>query len=213
MRWSLTKKERPELLTKRACDRALIGMDYWGADLSRVPDWFTFDQLNDGTMYTFKVKEYVEGYIKKLHIYANTGLGMFITGPVGTGKKSLGSIILRSAIARGARCLSTSCFDMVERMKDKNDLLPGGIPFSDAIRGVGFLLIDDFERESSDFKRAQVKSVLKMRAEKRLPTIITSLDEIHLFRATPWMDELLSKHYLLMELSGINWRRGPTKCS
>jgi DNA replication protein DnaC len=197
----LAKTPNETILTPIVLGRAGIGESYWDASLDAIPDRFLY-------------KDTVAGYIMKMHEFEPWGYGLVLSGPFGTGKSALGSIILKEGLMRRGRAYSVRCSTMVDLMWSKKrggEELPNGCPFLEGLENVSFLLLDDFEIFDSKAKNRAVEQVLYARYERRLPTIIaTNLGWERLLEVT-YLKSLLMDRYWPVEVSGINWReKAPT---
>jgi len=193
----LSSEPNPEILTPAVLRRADIGESYWGDKLDAIPDHLSY-------------KDVIAGYIMKIHEYERGGYGLLLSGEFGTGKTSLGSIILKEALMRRARCFTVRCAVMVDRLWSKQrQELPNGAPFEEGLTNVNFLFIDDFEVFDSTPKNRAVEQIIYARYARRLPTIIaTNLKWKDVFDL-PYLKSLLTDRYWPCPVVGINWREKP----
>jgi DNA replication protein DnaC len=196
-RWPLSEKPDPRFLTEATRRRAKIGKSHWEARLSAIPDGFDFKQI-------------IKGYIAKMHLHERAGLGLFLYGSVGSGKTSLGSIVLRNALARGGLVLSMRAVDMVDELTSRRPVdLPNGSSLINGLRNVNYLLLDDFVAEDKVWRTNKIESVLRARYDERLPTIITTnMTKDDVFEI-PWFKSFLFERFIGVKITGIDWRKNP----
>lgn len=180
----------PELL-----ERSLIGRDYWRATVDQIPDRLPY-------------KEKLIKYAQNVHKCERRGFGLYLYGPLGSGKTAAAVIALKAALIRGGTVLFLTASDIQRGFLAKNmPLMPNGCPMDEACANVQFLVIDDYgaEDQETGWKQAHVESVIRARQRDRLPTIITSnIDPGDLKQE--WLKSLLNKHFAIFEVSGHNWR-------
>jgi DNA replication protein DnaC len=196
-RLKLTKDPNPQILTPDVLRRAWIGEDYWHVSLKSIPDGYSY-------------KKTIQWYIALMHIYAPGGYGLILQGPFGSGKTAIGSIILKEALMRRARCLSIRCSAMIDKLWAKRPtILPNGAPLRIALENVTYLLLDDFEVFDSKAKNRAVEEILKTRSERKLPTIIATNLEWQKVLDERYLDSLLNDRYYPVPVTGIDWRKNP----
>lgn len=176
-------------------ERSLIGRDYW-----RVSP----DQIPDGLPY----KESITKYCQNIHKCERRGYGLYLAGPLGSGKTATAVIALKAAIIRGGTALFMTSAEIQRAFLSRNmPTLPNGCPVDEGCFNVQFLVIDDFgaEDQKTDWKQQHVETVIRARQRDRLPTIITSnIKPVDL--PQEWLKSLLNKHYALLDVRGVNWR-------
>ncbi len=187
------------ILTEETRKRALIGRSHWQTRLQAIPDTFDF-------------KQSVQDYIDDMPNLEAKGKGLILFGPLGSGKTSIGTIILRNALARGARAISIRSTEMIDKLCSKNQhRLPNGAPLLEGLYNVNYLLLDELEPEDKDWRERKLESVLRHRYSEDLPTIITTNMSRKEMFAIRWLKSLLSdkSKYDGIQIDGINWRADP----
>lgn len=200
-RFRLTDEPNRDILTDQVRRRAGIGRSHWAARLQKIPDNSPY-------------KKQIKDYIDNLPDNEQAGVSVVLHGPLGSGKTSIGTIILRNALARGARVLSIRASDMVDDLLSKKQrLLDNGAPLREGLTNVNVLLIDDLAIESEAWRRRCLEGILRRRYDDQLPTIITTNMGPKEMTSLPWLTSLFSdkSHYMGIEIKGINWRRDPPK--
>lgn len=198
-RFRLSDKPNRSILTEKVRRRARIGKNHWAARIQAVEDSMPY-------------KQRIMDYIDNMPEHERNGKGLVLFGPLGSGKTSIGTIILRNALARGARALSIRSADMVdELMSQKPMVLPNGAPIKEALTNVNYLLLDDFVKENVDWRLRKVENILRARYDNDLPTIITTnMKRDEMFKID-WFKSLISDktRYDGIEISGERWRVDP----
>ena len=187
-------------LTPKILRRALIGEKYWSATLDAIPDRMPY-------------KDEVGGYILKLHTFTQmghdeSGFGLCLTGPLGSGKTALGCIILMEALKRGGRCLMFTFDDLVNRLWSKQaQYLPNGAPLQEGLENVHFLLLDDFRVEGTGAKDRAIEQVIRARYNRDLPTILATNEEWEQLLAERYLESMLNDRWWPVSVEGIDWRK------
>jgi len=198
VRLPLSRKPDPKILTEETRIRAGIGVDHWDTRVHRVPDRCAH-------------KKTIRDYIRAIHVHDADGLGLVLYGHVESGKTSLGSIVLRNALARGARVFSIRCRTMINRLLSKH---PGKLPLSEiplmqGLLGVNFLMIDEYTPDPMEWKQALFEEVVASRCADRKPTIVTTnIDKDELFQFA-WFRSRMQRHFLGVDVVDIHWRESP----
>jgi len=196
-RLPLSKTAKTKVLTDAVRRRAGIGRAHWKGSLDSIPDSMPYKAL-------------IHGYIVGMPQFEQSGFGLVFYGPLGTGKTTLGAIILRNALARGGRCYAIRCGHMVDALCSKERIqLENGAPLLEGLINVNYLLLDDFQRENQPWRERKIEEVLRTRYDEQLPTIITTNMEKDELREIKWMESMFIDSYLSVEIAGINWRKAP----
>lgn len=196
LRYQLSEKPRDKILCSAARDHALIGKTHWTASLDKISDELYYKKL-------------IKGYIAKMHEYEPKGIGLLIYGELATGKTSIGTIVLKNALARGGRVLSMRCSQLIDGMlKPERAILPNGLNIRQGLlsENYNYLMIDDFYIDELDWRFKQVETVLRSRYDSKLPTIITTNLTQKDLESRPWLMTLLFERYFRIKVEGINWR-------
>jgi len=196
-RWPLSDTPDPKFLTDGARRRAGIGKSHWEARVASIPDGFAY-------------KDILKGYIAGMRSYEQAGLGLLLYGHLGSGKTSIGTIVLRNALARGGSILSIRSRDMVDELTSRRPIeLENGSTLVNGLKKVNYLLIDDLLPEDKSWRETKIESVLRARNDERLPTIITTnMGQEDLFNIQ-WFKSLIFERYLGVKVTGIDWRKQP----
>nr|DAW12252.1 MAG TPA: Replicative helicase [Caudoviricetes sp.] len=119
----------------------------------------------------------VNGYRQHLEENLNTGKGLILRGPAGTGKTSLGVCLLKEALEIGKGCLMISMPNLLDNMLalSKVDSV-AFMSYEQKLRNIPLLLLDDFgaEYSKSEWVAAKVESIIIDRYNRMRPIIITT---------------------------------------
>lgn len=119
----------------------------------------------------------VNKYRQHLEQNLNTGKGLILRGPAGTGKTSIGVCLLKEALAIGKGCLMISMPNLLDNMLtlSKGDSV-AFMSYEQKLRNIPFLLLDDFgaEYSKSEWVAAKVESIIIDRYNRMRPIILTT---------------------------------------
>lgn len=194
-RYPMSKEPNEEILTPVILRRAQIGEMYWSASFDAIPDHIGY-------------KDLVVGYTLKMHERAEDGWGLVLSGPWGTGKTALGSLILMEGLKRRGRCLSISCITMIDQLWAKRPVyLLNGAPLREGLENVSFLFLDDFELFESGAKNSLVESIIRARYIRNLPTIISTNHTWDRLLDGTYLNSMLPDRWWSVSVKGIDWRK------
>ena len=116
-------------------------------------------------------------YRQNLEHNLNTGKGLILRGPAGTGKTSLGVCLLKEALKIGKGCLMISMPNLLDNMLtlSKGDSV-AFMSYEQKLRNIPLLLLDDFgaEYSKSEWVSAKVESIIIERYNRMRPIILTT---------------------------------------
>lgn len=119
----------------------------------------------------------VNTYRQNLEENLNTGKGLILRGPAGTGKTSLGVCLLKEALKIGKGCLMISMPNLLDNMLtlSKGDSV-AFLNYEQKLRNIPLLLLDDFgaEYSKSEWVAAKVESIIIDRYNRMRPIILTT---------------------------------------
>ena len=119
----------------------------------------------------------VNDYRQHLDENLNTGKGLILRGPAGTGKTSLGVCLLKEALEIGRGCLMISMPNLLDNMLalSKGDSV-AFMSYEQKLRNIPLLLLDDFgaEYSKSEWVAAKVESIIIDRYNRMRPIILTT---------------------------------------
>lgn len=119
----------------------------------------------------------VNNYRQNLEENLNTGKGLILRGPAGTGKTSLGVCLLKEALKIGKGCLMISMPNLLDNMLtlSKGDSV-AFLNYEQKLRNIPLLLLDDFgaEYSKSEWVAAKVESIIIDRYNRMRPIILTT---------------------------------------
>ena len=119
------------------------------------------------------VKEYSHNLKENLE----SGKGLILRGPSGTGKTSIAVSLLKEAMKLGRGCLMISMPNLLDNMLtlSKGDNV-AYLSYEQKLRNIPLLLLDDFgaEYSKSDWVASKVESVIIDRYNRMKPIILTT---------------------------------------
>lgn len=124
------------------------------------------------------IKESIAGYLQRIDLMREKGAGLLLWGNNGTGKTSIGSLIMMQARRCGFTGLFLNCADIktIVTTKEMYDAESGLTLWARAKR-VDFLLLDDLGKGSQDsqgFGERLLDELLRARYADKCCTIITT---------------------------------------
>ena len=119
----------------------------------------------------------VNEYRQNLEQNLNTGKGLILRGPAGTGKTSLGVCLLKEALEIDKGCLMISMPNLLDNMiaLSKGDSV-AFLNYEQKLRNIPLLMLDDFgaEYSKSEWVAAKVESIIIDRYNRMKPIILTT---------------------------------------
>lgn len=119
----------------------------------------------------------VKKYSDNLKANLDSGKGLILRGPAGTGKTSIAVSILKQAMELGEGCLMISMPNLLDTMLtlSKGDNV-AYLRFEQKLRNIPLLLLDDFgaEYSKSDWVPSKVESIIIDRYNRMKPIILTT---------------------------------------
>jgi DNA replication protein DnaC len=176
-------------------ERALIGRDYWRVNPDEIPDGLPY-------------KQSIVKYAQSINKCEERGFGLYLYGPLGTGKTALAVIALKAAIIRGGTALLMTASEIQRAYTARTmPTLSNGATVEEGLVNVQFLAIDDFgaEDQKTDWKQQHTELVIRARQRDRLPTIITS-NIAPKDLPQDWLKSILNKHFMILNVAGKDWR-------
>lgn len=119
----------------------------------------------------------VKEYSNNLKGNLDTGKGLILRGPAGTGKTSIAVSLLKEVIALGKSCMMISMPNLLDTMlslsKGDNVVF---MNYEQKLRSIPLLLLDDFgaEYSKSEWVSAKVESIIIDRYNRMKPIVLTT---------------------------------------
>lgn len=190
----------PKPNTRRLTDKirraAGIGRTHWDFSLHDIPT------SNVG------YRKQIFDYARNMHVHEPLGWSMLLWGPVGRGKTSIATALLKNARARGAAIMSIRCMRMVNQLTGRQVAkAPDGVNLDIAVHEVQYLLLDDLIIPEYKWKIDVLEDVIVHRYDARLPTLITtnkSPDELS--SELPFLASRLEERFRVVHVDGPDQR-------
>jgi len=163
---------------------------------------FTFDDFNSVTLR--KSVNKLKNYIEMLDKNKSNGTGLYLFGNSGTGKTSLGCLVMLEALKHGYSCY----FCVVDQYR--KSLFESNSEVLDKIRNSQFLMIDDIGREFQDSKgfiESYLDDLVRHRTDNLTPTIITSNLSESTATDSFRMASIIKEHFLVIEFTNVDYRK------
>lgn len=119
----------------------------------------------------------VEDYLDRVEDYIDRGKGLFISGPVGTGKTLLGHLVLKELVKKGVSCYATTFSQTVEAFTAGWNSSEEKQRFAKRFMHSKVLLLDDLGKEfrrSNALQQTTFDHILRTRVQNARPTILTT---------------------------------------
>jgi DNA replication protein DnaC len=158
-------------------------------------------------------KNLVGKYIERLDVAIREGVGLFLTGPNGTGKSHVSAILCK--IVRSKYRISSYFVTAAELKSAWISNIPaheGSEEFmADRVNTAKFLVIDDLGKEyrtSSGFSESNFESLIRTRVRKKYITVITTNLSADDFRNVYGVgtSELVKESTIKIDFVGENMR-------
>lgn len=166
--------DKPVVIQKdksHTCGAAGIPKRYYDMSFEWLKEHGTFPKENK------EAYRIVNKYRQHLEQNLNTGKGLILRGPAGTGKTSIGVCLLKEALAIGKGCLMISMPNLLDNMLtlSKGDSV-AFMSYEQKLRNIPLLLLDDFgaEYSKSEWVAAKVESIIIDRYNRMRPIILTT---------------------------------------
>lgn len=160
--------------------RSNINETYAAAGIPKRYYGMSFEWLKEnGTFQNANKEAYaiVKDYRDNLAEYMNTGKGLILRGPAGTGKTSLAVCILKEVMKLNTVAMMISMPNLLDTMLtlSKGDRV-AYLAYEQKLKHIPMLLLDDFgaEYSKSDWVAAKVESIIIERYNSMRPIIITT---------------------------------------
>lgn len=183
-------------LTKAMMESARIPRGYWNCELTSIPDTLPYGQA-------------LKDYVKNIRERDVNGQGLYLFGPYGSGKSGGAVALAKEAMRRGGRALWFSSLEFEPVFGKHQDA-----ELRKAVLGTHFLILDDLGAEKGiSWSPQWVETVIKLRNNEQLPTIITSNDDpMTLMGRIKSIASILGGGYHAVHVKGHDWRMdGPPK--
>jgi DNA replication protein DnaC len=172
-----------------------IPSDFWHCEITKIPE-------------TMAYRQQLITYVKQLPEMDKQGKCLFLFGPYGSGKTGAACAIGKEAMRRGGRVIFLSSLEL-------EPIFGKGLDnaLREACLKTHFLIFDDVGAEKSvPWSPAWVETIVKLRNNNRLPTIITSNEKpIETCSRIKSIASIFGGRYDAIKVEGIDWRMDPPK--
>lgn len=184
-------------ITKDILIASRIPADFWRCEVTKIPEKPT----------TLTYKKQLLDYVKCLPARDKAGIGLYLHGPYGSGKSGAACAIGKEVMRRGGRVLFLSSLELDSVFGKGHD------DIREAAVKTHFLIFDDVGAEKGiPWSPTWVETIIKLRNNNRLPTIVTSNDKpIEFCSRIKSVASILGGRYEAIQVSGIDWRLDPPK--
>jgi DNA replication protein DnaC len=170
----------------------------------------TYQRLTWGDLGA-EVNPVLMDYLDKAEAYIDRGVGLFINGPVGTGKTMLAMLVLKDLVKADYSCYATTFANTVEAFtstwgdNDEKKRFADRFMFSDV------LLLDDLgqeQRTANRLPQTTFDRILRTRVQDGRPTLLTTnmnATEIKVGYGAPVLS-LLCEQSIEIPMSGDDYR-------
>jgi DNA replication protein DnaC len=189
------KRDNPSFV--RLLELANIGRRFWDVSL---------DPISDRLHYKAEVQAYIRDFARN----ERSGLGVFLTGPLGSGKTSILSLLMIEAMLRApitAYFMPVLSLDWCSRHRSEMRTSNGTTIWS-LLTEAQIVGLDDLCSErDAEWTAAGVEEVLRARYNARLVTFLsTNKSPEDVFARLPWLGSLVKEVYRTIRVEGRNWR-------
>jgi DNA replication protein DnaC len=177
----------------------------WNAAHSDLKINLDFDKGN-------QILQTVFEYVKNLENARKYGISLVLWGTNGTGKTLLATCVLKEAIRNGFSSQMTSLGGIIERYADGWNDHASKEQFTNRIKDVDFLLIDDVGKEyrakNNDLVEIAFDNLIRYRTFRHKPFILTTNTDISKLQNTygKSIASLIMGKCVSTEISGIDYR-------
>ncbi len=193
MRRLLFNKEQKRPVTEAGLTRSWIGERFWDVSVDQIPDEVSY-------------KEKLVWYLDKLDENIQTGTGLYLVGPHGSGKSGAAVIVAKEVLSRGGTVLTVSearLIDAVLRREDYDE----EYSVLERAQEVSFLVLDDLGLSPKSDNLTLVETLVKYRFDRRLPTFFTTnLRQKEFLGRYPTIAEAVREACVVVVCEGIDWR-------
>lgn len=126
----------------------------------------------------------IREYATHVDRYVDKGIGLFISGTIGSGKTLLSNLVLKQLVKTGLSCYFTTFAQTIEAFTSTWGSPDEKSRFADRFMNTTVLCLDDLGREfrsSNNLRASTFDHILRTRVFRSFPTIITTnlnVDEV-----------------------------------
>jgi len=175
-------------------DRMGVPSTYRKARLDRIPN-------------TCPHKETVSEYVADIKKNILAPRGLYLFGPYSSGKSGLGAICLEAGAAAGFVGLWVNATKYPGQVIE-DEMFDEEWTVQARAEAVPLLVIDRLEiREEIRYREQEIDTLVRVRTDKRLATIITSVLPLEAVERFPSLYAVLPEHFTPVKVHGFNFRK------
>jgi DNA replication protein DnaC len=119
----------------------------------------------------------IRDYLANIDAYVARGVGLFLSGPVGSGKTLIGNLVLKELVKRGYDCYGTTFAATVEAFTSTWGDAEEKRHFANRFMRSKVLCLDDLGKEfrsANGLSKTTFDYILRTRVQEARPTILTT---------------------------------------
>lgn len=171
-----------------------VGRTFWHASIDKIPD---------GAAYKEKLRTYLRG----INTCVDQGIGLFLFGPLRSGKTSAATIVAKHVIGHNGTAFFIRANEITSAVVEKK-AFDENETVEERMRSVDLLVIDDLGQEhSKEFGRDLVESFVRNRYDNKRSLIVTSnvTREELIKKYSESMVLVLESRSTPIKIEGVNW--------
>jgi DNA replication protein DnaC len=193
---NVLEKDRARELEKEDVERMNIGELHWEVTFEAIPD--------------FQYKKIIGKFISGLADHVQSGRGLLLWGPYGSGKTAIGALLCKETAKRRGTAFMVSAMDLADLVIGK-EWFDKDETVAQRLISVDVLVIDELgggQGEKSGWSKSYIEKVVRTRTRQKRTTIcISNLD-------MPTLKEMYGDGLLAImaesvypvKVAGHNWR-------
>jgi DNA replication protein DnaC len=177
-------------VTRGLLEGARIPKALWNCNLGNIPERLVYGGV-------------LRNYVSTMHQSEKEGKSLYLHGIYGRGKSGAAVAVAKEALSRGGRVIFVSALELEAAFGKESDF-----KLKNAMLRTHFLILDDLGAEKAiPWSPQWVETVIKLRNNDSLPTIITSNDKpLDFMGRIKSVASILGGNYQDIFVEGHDWR-------